>query len=39
MFGLRVALFLWHLGGFSCRDAHAFNRQWWVQVTVIIKSR
>ena len=36
MCGLRVALFLWQLDGFSCRDAHAFNRNSSVQVMVML---
>jgi hypothetical protein len=38
MCGSRAALFLLQKGGFSCRDAHAFNRYSYSQVTPCVGS-
>jgi len=36
MCGWRAAPFLWQKGGFSCRDAHGFNRNSSTQVAVCV---
>jgi hypothetical protein len=38
MCALDAALFLWQKDGFSCRDAHAFNRLSSSQVLACIES-